>query len=139
MMNEFVFVDLKEGHSESLTVELTQAQVEDFIALSGDASTVHVDDDYARSRGFQKRLVHGALVVAYMSHLIGMKLPGKHGVLRALTSEFRKPCYAPGRLILVGRVTRLVPTLRLAKLAIEVTDSSGELIVSATAEIVLKT
>lgn len=137
-MNEYVFSDLTEGLTETLVVDLGQPDVDAFVALSGDASIVHMNDEYARSRGFQQRLVHGALIVAYISQLIGMRLPGMHGVLRTLTCEFRKPCYAPERLTLTGRVTRLVPSLRLAGILIQVHAQPNDLRVSAKAETVLK-
>jgi 3-hydroxybutyryl-CoA dehydratase len=137
-MNEFVFEQLEMGYSESISVAITQSKVEEFMHLSGDRSTVHVDDDYAGSRGFEQRLVHGVLVVSYISQLIGMALPGKHGVLRTLSCEFRKPCYSPNLLVLTGRVDRLVPAFRLVGLAIEVRDIAGAVIVTAKAETVMK-
>lgn len=137
-MNEYVLADLAVGHSERIEVEIDQCHVDTFMDLSGDRSTVHVDDDYARERGFEQRLVHGVLVASYISQLIGMALPGKHGVLRSLSCDFREPCYAPNRLILTGRVDRLVPSIRVAKLSIDVHDRSGLLIVAARAETVMK-
>jgi acyl dehydratase len=137
-MNQYVFSDLSSGMTESLIVEIGQDAVDSFIALSGDASTVHLDDAYAQSRGFRQRLVHGALLASYMSQLIGMKLPGKHGVLRSLSCAFRKPCYVPDRLTFTGVVKKLVPSLRLVALSIEVRDSSDDLLVTADAESVLK-
>ena len=65
------------------------------------------------------------------------RLPGKHGVLRKLTCEFRNPCYAPNRLMVTGKVTRLVPAVRLVELAIEVLDPDGSL-VTARAESIMK-
>jgi acyl dehydratase len=137
-MNEYVFGDLTVGMRETLTVDLGTQDVDAFVALSGDASTVHLDDEYARSRGFRQALVHGALIAAYMSQLIGLKLPGKHGVLRTLSCAFRKPCYAPERLTFSGLVAQRVPSLRMVRLSIEVRDSRGDLLVTADAESVLK-
>lgn len=137
-MNQSVFADLVIGHLESLVVDISQKDVDAFIALCGDASTVHVDDEYARSRGFKQRLVHGLLVASFISNLIGMKLPGMHGVLRTISCEYRKPCYAPTRLTLTGRVDSLVPSLRIAGLVVEVRDQSNDVIVVARAQVVLK-
>ena len=137
-MNEQAFADLVVGHQETLVVDLGQPDVDAFIALSGDASTVHVDDEYAQSRGFKQRLVHGLLVASYISNLIGMKLPGKHGILRTINCEYRKPCYTPNRLTLTGRVESLKASLRIAGLLIEVRDQSNDLLVVARAQVVLK-
>lgn len=137
-MNEYEFDNLALGLQESLVVDIRQEDVEAFMELSGDVSTVHVDDAYARSRRFDQRLVHGVLVASYVSQLIGIRLPGKHGVLRSLNCEFRRPCYAPGRLTIVGTVDRLVQSMRLVGMTIEVRDKAGDLLVLAKAESVLK-
>src|SRR5687768_2298514 len=137
-MNEYAFADLTIGQAETLTIALEQRHVDDFIALSGDASIVHLSDEYARSRGFEQRLVHGVLVASFVSQFLGMRLPGKHGVLRSLQSDFRQPCYAPSTLTIRGTVARLVPSLRLVGLAIEVADAAGNVRMVAKAESVLK-
>lgn len=137
-MNEYVFADLAVGQKETLVVDLAQRDVDSFILLSGDASTIHVDDEYAQSRGLRQKLVHGLLVASYISKLIGMKLPGKHGILRMISCEYRKPCYAPNHLTLVGVVDSLITSLRIAGLVIEVRDRSNDLLVLARAQVVLK-
>ena len=137
-MNEFQFTDLILGQVESIVVDVRQSEVDTFMTLSGDNSTVHVDDAYAASRNFEQRIVHGALVAAYISQLIGMKLPGKHGVLRSLNCEFRQPCYVPNRLIISGKISRLVKPIRLVCVTVEVKSNSGALLVTAKAESVLK-
>jgi acyl dehydratase len=40
-----------------------------FAELSGDFNPLHVDEDYARSKGFERRIVHGALVFAIATGL----------------------------------------------------------------------
>jgi 3-hydroxybutyryl-CoA dehydratase len=137
-MNEYDFRDLQIGMMESIFVDLRQVQVDDFMALSGDVSTVHVDDEYARSRKFDQRLVHGVLVASYISQLIGMLMPGKHGVLRSLNCEFRNPCYAPMRLTFTSKVERLVPSIHLVAISIVVKNDIGDVLVFAKAESVMK-
>ena len=137
-MNEHDFRDLHIGMMESIFVDLEQVQVDEFMALSGDVSTVHVDDEYARSRKFDQRLVHGVLVASYISQLIGMRMPGKHGVLRSLNCEFRKPCYVPTRLTFTSKVERLVPSIRLVAISVEGKNEIGDVLVLAKAESVMK-
>jgi 3-hydroxybutyryl-CoA dehydratase len=137
-VNEFVFAELSIGHTENISIVLSQSDVDAFMELSDDRSAIHVDDEYARSRGFEQRLVHGVLISAYISQLIGMLLPGKHGVLRGLSCEYRKPCYSPNLLFVKGSIVRLVPAFRLVGLSIEVRDKTGAVIATAKAETVMK-
>ncbi len=137
-MRTHSFSDLSLGMHAAITVNISQSDVDSFMSLSGDFSTVHVDDAYAESRGFHQRLVHGVLVASYISRLIGMELPGKHGVLRSLACQFRKPVYAAADLNFVGQITRLVPALRLAQVTVEISEDGRGVLVSALAETVLK-
>jgi 3-hydroxybutyryl-CoA dehydratase len=137
-MKDYTFSDMKVGMIETLVIDLDQKHVDTFMSLSGDMSTVHIDNEYARSRGFRQRLVHGILIASFISQLIGLQLPGKHGVLRTMKCDFQKPCYVPNRLTITGHIEKLVPSLKLVRMRIEVHDATGERIVTANAESVMK-
>jgi acyl dehydratase len=85
--------DLAEGFRASVEFSVTSEQMRQFAELSGDFNPLHVDDAFARSRGFDGRVVYGALFAAKVSHLIGMELPGRDSVWASLTLDFRKPLY----------------------------------------------
>ena len=48
-----------------------------FINLSGDKNPLHIDEQYAVQNGFESTVVHGFLICAKISGLIGMLLPGQ--------------------------------------------------------------
>jgi len=137
-MKDYTFSDITVDLTETLIVDINQKQVDEFMLLSGDTSTIHIDDEYAQSRGYQQRLVHGVLVVSFISQLIGLQLPGKHGVLRTISCNFHRPCYVPDKLTITGRIKKTVNSIRLVQMNVEVQNSSGEIIVTATAESVMK-
>ena len=137
-MNEYSFDQLPIGKQESLTVCITESDIEHFASLSGDCSTIHMDNDYAASRRFKGRLVHGLLVGSYISALLGMKIPGKHGLLQSINCQFRAPCYAPNRLTITGIVTRRSEAIRVVSIRVSVTDQEGVELVRAEANSVLK-
>lgn len=78
-----------------VTAELCvdDAQMYRFAALSGDHNPLHLDEAFARSKGFAGRVVYGGLLVAKISELIGMRLPGKNSVWASLSLDFLKPLY----------------------------------------------
>jgi acyl dehydratase len=45
------------------------ADLRAFAELSGDFNPLHVDEDYARARGFERRIAHGALVFSIATGL----------------------------------------------------------------------
>ena len=81
---------------------------------------------------------HGLLVGAYISSLIGMKLPGRHGLLQSINCQFRAPCYAPNILTIVGTVTKRSEAIRVVGIGITVSDQEGTEILRADANSVLK-
>jgi 3-hydroxybutyryl-CoA dehydratase len=67
--------------------------VDRFAALSGDFSPLHVDDEFARRRGFSGRVVHGVLLASYVSMALGMRLPGQDCLIHSLSCHFVAPTY----------------------------------------------
>ena len=80
------------GRKAERTVLITASLLDQFVELSGDSSPIHISDEAAQARGFQGRVVHGMLLGALLSGLIGTTLPGAKGVLQYLEFEFRSPC-----------------------------------------------
>jgi len=137
-MNEYSFDQLPVGLQETLIVSITSEDIDHFAAFSGDHSTIHLDDVYAASRGFKSRLSHGLLVGAYVSALLGVKLPGKHGLLQSIKCNFLAPCYVPNVLTIMGEVKRSSEAIKVVSIGISVTDQEGTEILRADANSVLK-
>jgi 3-hydroxybutyryl-CoA dehydratase len=137
-MNIYTFDQLPIGKAEEMEISVTESEVDEFARFSGDNSSIHIDDAYAQSRGFKARLSHGLLVGSYISALLGMKLPGKHGLLQSISCDFRSPCYVPNTLTIKGVVKSRFESIRIVTIDISVLDQSGTLIVQAVAKSVLK-
>jgi 3-hydroxybutyryl-CoA dehydratase len=85
------FEDLSEGQSAELTRVASSAVVEAFAELTGDVNPIHLDEAYARTTSFGGRIAHGALAAAYISAVIGTKLPGPGVVYLTQNLRFRRP------------------------------------------------
>ena len=136
-MMEYTFSELILGKSESLLVNITPDSIDEFSKLSGDYSSIHIDNLYANNRGFKSRLVHGVLIQSYISAFIGMRLPGKHGLLQSMSCQFRLPCYAPNRLNIVGVVNKRSEAMRVVGIQITVSDLTGNILVTGLVNSVL--
>lgn len=86
---------LKMGESFSFEVQITEQQINDFAHLSGDASPLHMDDLFAKQRGYRQRVAHGVLTLSYFSRIVGMHLPGSTALLQSINVQFTAPVY-PG-------------------------------------------
>jgi 3-hydroxybutyryl-CoA dehydratase len=85
------FEDLQVGQSAEMTRTVTEADIQAFAAVSGDTNPVHLDEAYAQTTSFQGRIAHGMLSAAYISAVIGTKLPGPGAIYLSQSLKFRRP------------------------------------------------
>ena len=60
-MNHYTLAEMVPGLSEEFTVTVTAEMMDQFKAITGDVSPIHIDADYAKDRGFPGRVVYGML------------------------------------------------------------------------------
>ena len=90
-MQGFYFDDLKVGQSAEMTRVVAAADLEAFAEVSGDNNPVHLDEDYARTTQFGGRIAHGMLSAAYVSAVLGTRLPGPGAIYLSQSLRFRRP------------------------------------------------
>jgi 3-hydroxybutyryl-CoA dehydratase len=83
--------ELQPGMSESFVKTVTERDVQLFGEVSGDMNPVHFDEDYASKTIFKGRIAHGVLSLAYISTVLGMKMPGPGTIFLSSTARFRAP------------------------------------------------
>lgn len=61
------FSDIAIGKSKFTTQKILESEVDQFGKLSGDMNPLHMDEKFAESTPFKKRVVHGMFVAALIS------------------------------------------------------------------------
>jgi 3-hydroxybutyryl-CoA dehydratase len=87
----FYFDELSLGQSAELTRTVGARDLEAFAEVSGDTNPVHLDDAYARTTTFGGRIAHGMLSAAYISAVLGTRLPGPGAIYLSQSLRFRRP------------------------------------------------
>jgi len=128
------FEDLEEGAEASFTRRIEEADLEAFLALSGDLNPLHADRDYARADGQPDRVLHGAFHAALVSRLVGMRLPGRRSLLLGLKLDFVKPVFPGDEVEVKGRVASLHPAQRVVVLKTRITRD-GEVVARGNATV----
>jgi 3-hydroxybutyryl-CoA dehydratase len=85
--------ELAEESSAEFSFTIEPEDMTLFAQLSGDENPLHTDSDYARAKGFADRVVYGGILVAKISGMLGMELPGRTGIWAGLKLNFRNPLY----------------------------------------------
>ncbi|MGH7716361.1 MAG: MaoC/PaaZ C-terminal domain-containing protein, partial [Vulcanimicrobiaceae bacterium] len=69
-----MFEEFKVGDKATFAKTITDADLLMFAAVSGDMYEVHVDEEYAKTTRFGKRIAHGMLTASLFSAVNGMLL-----------------------------------------------------------------
>ena len=93
----------KVGDSAEITKTIEQSDVDAFAGVTGDHNPVHVDEEFAKTTRFGKRIAHGMLTASLISAVLANKLPGAGSVYLGQTLQFVAPVF-PGDEI-TARVT----------------------------------
>ena len=124
-MNHYTLAEMAPGLSESFTVTVTPEMLDAFKAITGDVSPIHVDENYARARGYAGRVVYGMLGASFFSTLAGVYLPGEHCLLHGVESRFAKPIFVGDTLTVTGTVTD-VSELGVAEIKGVIKNQNGQ-------------
>ncbi len=91
------------GDSAEITKRIDETDIQTFADLTGDHNPVHLDDAFARTTPFGRRIAHGMLTASLISSVLASKLPGEGSIYLGQTLQFVAPVF-PGDEI-TARVT----------------------------------
>lgn len=117
--------DLTIGDCVEQSFVFTARHRDAFAKVANDRAPVHEDDRFAHAHGFQGTIIQGLCVSTRFSRLIGMYLPGEHAILETISLKYRLPTYEGMLLHYSAEISRLLPSLRVARLALSVRSSAG--------------
>lgn len=133
---EHALSELSEGLERTVTFTVTLDQMRAFAELSGDYNPLHVDDAFAREKGYEGCVVYGALLIAKVSQLIGMRLPGRDSVWASISFDFKRPLYVGREAQVEGTLVNVHRATGMVELAL-VVRSDGRVLGKGKAEVVL--
>lgn len=125
-MNSYTLADMKPGLTESFTVMVTSEMMDAFARLTGDVSPIHMDEAYAKNRGYRGRVVYGMLGGSFFSTLVGVYLPGEHCLLHSVECKFARPIFIGDTLTVTGTVTDVSEFAAEAQIKATITNQDGK-------------
>jgi 3-hydroxybutyryl-CoA dehydratase len=110
------FRDLSEGAEQVHEYAITPAVFGAFLQAFDDRSPIHVDREAAVAAGFPEVVMHGAILNGFLSHFVGMILPGAGSTLLSVDLRYLQPSHLHDHLSLRATVAQRVETLRVVVL-----------------------
>jgi len=85
-------VGFKVGDRVEFKEKVTDKMVRDFAEVTGDKNPIHLDDDFAKTTRFGRRIAHGMISAGLISRGLAMDL-GPGGIYLGQTLKFMAPIY----------------------------------------------
>jgi len=79
------------GQSAQYVRKIREEDVHLCAQLTGDTNPLHLDEAFAQQTRFRGRIVHGVLLLGYISAVLGTQLPGPGAVYLEQQVRFRHP------------------------------------------------
>jgi 3-hydroxybutyryl-CoA dehydratase len=90
-LHGYWFEELAVGMSATFAKTVTEADIQAFAGLSGDFNPVHINEEFAATTMFKGRIAHGMLSAAFISTVLGMRLPGPGCIYVSQALKFKAP------------------------------------------------
>ncbi|MBI3252252.1 MAG: SDR family oxidoreductase [Candidatus Omnitrophica bacterium] len=129
------FESINIGEKAELVHVITEADLDQFVSLTGDNNRLHTDEDYARNTAFKKRVIHGMLGASFISAVIGTKLPGDGALWYAQSLDFLLPVRIGDTIRVVAEVVKKVSRLRTIELRTTIYNQDRQIVTSGTAKV----
>lgn len=113
----------------------TADDVRAFAGVSGDYSPLHVDAEYAAQTEFGGCVVHGMLLGALFSQLVGMQVPGRRALYLGQELTFRRPVLVGEPVRATAKVTAKNDATRVLVLQTEIRAADDRVVASGTARV----
>jgi 3-hydroxybutyryl-CoA dehydratase len=84
---------LKVGDAAEVSKTIADEDVRAFAELTGDRNPVHLDEAYAATTRFGRRIAHGMLGASLISAVLANELPGRGTVYLSQTLRFTAPVF----------------------------------------------
>ena len=112
--------------------------VNNFANISGDFSPIHIDEEYAKSTSFGKRVAHGMLLASFLSRVDGMYLPGKHALYFSQNLEFHNPCFINDKIKISSKVIDKSESTKIIKIESKITNQNDKLLLHGIGKVIVR-
>ena len=136
--SEYSFDEIELGMQKSFKIFISEDYLDDFAKLSGDDNPLHMNEEYASSTSFKKRVCSGMFLSSFFSRLVGMYLPGKHALHISQSLNFVNPCFIGETITVEGKVIDKSPATKIIKLETTITNESGKRIIDGKAQVIVR-
>ncbi len=130
-------MDLKIGDQFSTTKKITDEVIRTFAELSGDFNPIHLDEEFAKTTMFKKRIAHGMITGALISAVLGNEFKEKRVVYLSQTMKFIAPVFVDDTVTATATIKEIREDKPIITSEMVCTNQNGETVVTGEGKIML--
>lgn len=130
-------MELKIGDKFSTSKQITDEVVRAFAELSGDYNPIHLDEEFAKTTMFGKRIAHGMISGALISAVLGYQLKERKVVYLSQTMKFIAPVFIDDTVTATATVTNIREDKPIVTIECVCTNQDGKTVVTGEGKIML--
>ena len=137
-MSEQSVLGVKVGDTASFEKTVSDEDIVAFARVTGDEQPLHLDDAFAATTRFKKRIAHGMLSAGYISAALGTRLaPNATVVYLSQSLRFMRPVYPGDTISAKLEVTSVDPEKRFVTCTTECVNQDGQTVLTGEATVLL--
>lgn len=129
------WTDIKIDDQASFEITVTSEMIKKFVELSGDDNPLHVDEEFAKNKGHEKRVAHGMLLASFFSRLVGKYFLQDDNIYLSQTLEFRRPIFVGDKIIVSGIVRNKIESSKLLEIETKIIGPDSQLALRGQAQV----
>lgn len=130
-------MDLKIGDFFSTERKVTDELIRKFAELSGDFNPIHLDEEFAGSTRFGRRIAHGMLSGAFISSVLGYEFKERKIVYLSQTMKFIVPVFIDDVITTTATVTKIREDKPIVTLETTCKNQNGETTLKGEAAVMI--
>ena len=117
---------MKKGDTFCYMFHVTEEVYRGFISVFKDENRLHMDDAFARSRGFREKLMHGNILNGFLSFFVGGCLPTQDVIIHTQEITYNNPVYLNDVLKLHVQVVEFFDSVKAVELKFHFANEAGQ-------------
>ncbi len=125
----------KIGDKYCESFSITEKEVNNFAEFSSDYNPIHIDADYARKRGYNRQVSHGAIQIAYLSKIIGMNFPGPGSMWMSQTVNWLLPVFVGDNIKICLEIKSYSTATKTFTLSVRIVKGNDKVVMQGEAQV----
>jgi 3-hydroxybutyryl-CoA dehydratase len=128
---------LKIGDTFTVQKEVTDELIRKFADVSGDHNPIHLDEEFAKTTRFGKRIAHGMLGASFISAVLGYKLSEQKVVYLSQNLKFIAPVFIGDTVTAKAVVKEIREDKPIITIETTCENQNGELLITGEGKIMV--